>query len=483
VAPDGTTFERDIVHHPGAVAVVPVLGDELVLVRQYRAPIDAELLELPAGIRDVAGEPGAETARRELLEETGYRAGTVEPLIRYVCSAGFSDEEMEIFLATDLVEDTRTSHGVEEEHMTVERVRLDDALDLIEPRRAARRQDHRRRAPRSAPPGAVTAPVAGDDLAGRDELPLEVTDFLTWLVAGRGRAANTCAAYERDLRAWCRWLGERDRTVTTAVEADLVAYIADLRAGGRAPASVARAAAALRSFHRFLLDEGLAGADPAAAVDAPSVPAGLPKALSEEEVLALLDQITGPGPAVVRDRAIVEILYGTGARISEVVGLDLARWTSTARSCACWARAGASAVVPLGRCALDALAAWLGAGGRGAMVPARWARRTDAEAVFLNQRGGRLSRPGGVGDRPGVRRARPTAGSAQPARAAPLVRHAHARPRCRHPLGAGAARACLDLDDPGLHAGVERTTPSGVPPEPPAGPALKRTAGARSLTR
>jgi 8-oxo-dGTP pyrophosphatase MutT (NUDIX family) len=131
VAPDGSTFTRDVVHHPGAVAVVPVLGDELVLVRQYRAPIDAELLELPAGIRDVAGEPGAETARRELLEETGYRAGTVEPLIRYVCSAGFSDEEMEIFVATDLTEAARAGHGIEEDHMTVERVGFDDVPDLI----------------------------------------------------------------------------------------------------------------------------------------------------------------------------------------------------------------------------------------------------------------------------------------------------------------------------------------------------------------
>jgi 8-oxo-dGTP pyrophosphatase MutT (NUDIX family) len=129
--PDGSTFTRDIVRHPGAVAVVALLGDDLVLVRQYRAPIDAALLELPAGIKDNHGEAPADTAQRELIEETGYRAGTIEPLIRFVNSAGFTDEEMEIFLATDLTEVGASLQGIEEQHMTVERVPLDRAPELI----------------------------------------------------------------------------------------------------------------------------------------------------------------------------------------------------------------------------------------------------------------------------------------------------------------------------------------------------------------
>lgn len=132
-APDGSAFERDIVRHPGAVAVVPVLDDgSLVLVRQYRAPVDAEVLELPAGIRDVAGEAPVETARRELTEETGYRAAHMEPLVRFQNSVGHSDEEIEIFLATGLTEVGREAQGVEETHMTVERVGLDDALARID---------------------------------------------------------------------------------------------------------------------------------------------------------------------------------------------------------------------------------------------------------------------------------------------------------------------------------------------------------------
>jgi 8-oxo-dGTP pyrophosphatase MutT (NUDIX family) len=132
VGPDGSTFSRDIVRHPGAVAVVAILDDELVLVRQYRAPIDALLLELPAGIKDNHGEAPIDTAQRELVEETGHRAGHIEPLIKFVNSAGFTDEEMEIFLATDLTEIGASVQGIEEQHMTVERVPLDRAIGLIE---------------------------------------------------------------------------------------------------------------------------------------------------------------------------------------------------------------------------------------------------------------------------------------------------------------------------------------------------------------
>jgi integrase/recombinase XerD len=199
-----------------------------------------------------------------------------------------------------------------------------------------------------------------------------------------------------------------------------VAYVGDLRAAGRAPSSVARALAAVRTFHRFLVDEHLAATDPSAELDVPPVPAGLPKALAEDEILALLAQIDGTDAVANRDRALVEVLYGTGARISEVVGLDLASLDLEARLVRVLGKGSKERVVPLGRGALDALVAWLGlmgpaagpgswsgAGGapvageqggpptdRTALVPARWARRGDAEAVFLNRRGGRLSRQG-----------------------------------------------------------------------------------------
>ena len=131
-APDGTTFERDLVHHPGAVSVVPVTDDgHAVLVRQYRAVVDQHLLEIPAGKRDVAGEPPEETARRELAEEVGLAAGRLEPLARFYNSVGFSDELSHVFLGLDLSPVASDAQGIEEEHMTIEHVALADVPVMV----------------------------------------------------------------------------------------------------------------------------------------------------------------------------------------------------------------------------------------------------------------------------------------------------------------------------------------------------------------
>ena len=119
-APDGTVFTRDIVRHPGAVAVVPVTDDgDVLLVRQYRGAVDRHLLEIPAGTRDVEGEPPAETARRELLEEVGVDAVHMRLLATMYNSPGFCDEETHLFLATGLDAGVTARHGIEEEHMEV----------------------------------------------------------------------------------------------------------------------------------------------------------------------------------------------------------------------------------------------------------------------------------------------------------------------------------------------------------------------------
>ena len=131
-APDGSTFQRDLVHHPGAVSIVPVDDDRSVLmVRQYRAAIDADLLEIPAGKRDVEGEPPEETARRELEEEVGMRAGRLQKLAEFYNSPGFSDERSWVFLALDLEASQISAHSPEEEAMEIERVALDEVPMLI----------------------------------------------------------------------------------------------------------------------------------------------------------------------------------------------------------------------------------------------------------------------------------------------------------------------------------------------------------------
>jgi len=131
-SPTGERFQRDFMHHPGAVCVVPLLDDgRVVLVRQYRPALDAELLELPAGLRDVEGEDPRTTAARELLEETGYRAGALEFLCTFHNSPGCSDESVHVYVGRDLVEQEHDRQGVEEQHMEVEVVELDDVRELI----------------------------------------------------------------------------------------------------------------------------------------------------------------------------------------------------------------------------------------------------------------------------------------------------------------------------------------------------------------
>jgi ADP-ribose pyrophosphatase len=131
--PDGTEFERDIVHHPGAVVVVPLTeAGSVLMVRQFRAAVGVELLEIPAGKRDVAGEPTEVTAVRELAEEVGRSAGRLDLLARFYNSPGFSDELSWLYLARDLTEVPESRQGAEEQAMTVEEVALADVPAMIE---------------------------------------------------------------------------------------------------------------------------------------------------------------------------------------------------------------------------------------------------------------------------------------------------------------------------------------------------------------
>ena len=224
------------------------------------------------------------------------------------------------------------------------------------------------------------------------ELPLEVEEFLSWLVAERGRAANTIAAYRRDLATYHRWLTEHATSVASVDEAMLVDFVADRRASGAAVSSVARQLAAVRTLHRYLVTEGERADDPTADLEGVRVPAGLPKPLSEDEVTALLDAVVGDEPLARRDRALLELLYATGARISEACGLSMGDIDFGGRLVRLYGKGSKERIVPFGRAAGTALDDWFSPAGRMRMVPAQWRRRSDAEAVFLNARGGRLTR-------------------------------------------------------------------------------------------
>ncbi len=129
--PEGGEFEREVVHHPGAVAVVPLHPDGTVtLVRQFRAAVGRFLLEAPAGTRDVEGESPAATATRELAEEAGLQAGRLEHLVTFYNSPGFCDQETLVYLATELSPCPTDRGGVEERFMTTATVPLDDVEAL-----------------------------------------------------------------------------------------------------------------------------------------------------------------------------------------------------------------------------------------------------------------------------------------------------------------------------------------------------------------
>ncbi|PZR51938.1 tyrosine recombinase XerD [Xylanimonas oleitrophica] len=237
--------------------------------------------------------------------------------------------------------------------------------------------------------------------------PLEAAldDYLAHLRVERGLSANTTAAYRRDLARYVRHLESLGRTSVGAVsEADVVAYVTVVREGtdGGArlsPASTARALAAVRGWHRFAHAEGLATHDPSAEVRAPTQLRRLPHALSVDAVTRLLDAAgQGDGPLPLRDRALLELLYSTGGRISEVVGLDVdaVGWLDGALP---GSGTGADAVVrlhgkgdkqrvvPVGSYAREALDAYLVRS-----RPGLAASGTGTPALFLNTRGRRLSR-------------------------------------------------------------------------------------------
>ncbi len=129
--PAGEVMERDVVHHPGAVAVVAIDGDDVVLVDQYRPVLERQMLELPAGKLDVPGEDRLTAARRELVEEAGYDAPDLVELGSFYNSVGFCDEHTTIYLATELVPAAPLAVSIEEEYLTVRRVTLAEVEGLI----------------------------------------------------------------------------------------------------------------------------------------------------------------------------------------------------------------------------------------------------------------------------------------------------------------------------------------------------------------
>lgn len=223
--------------------------------------------------------------------------------------------------------------------------------------------------------------------------------YLDHLSVERGLAANTLRSYRRDLtRYLARLAGAGVTDLAEVTTADIDRYLATLRQGEPdhpplAPASAARAVSAVRGLHRFAQRERLTAEDVARPVRPPAPPRRLPRALGVAEVERLLTAAGAEGgPRGLRDRALLEFLYGTGARISEAVGAGVDALDLSAGTAVLTGKGGKTRLVPLGGYAVRALAAWLTDGRPALLAAARG--RGDRHALFLNARGGALSRQG-----------------------------------------------------------------------------------------
>jgi integrase/recombinase XerD len=238
-----------------------------------------------------------------------------------------------------------------------------------------------------------------------------IQTYLDHLTVERGLSPNSTSAYRRDLRRYGEFLAARGIDDLQVVsERDVAGFLAELRAGSPdrpalAASSAARTVVAVRGMHRFLQREGLTEIDPAAAVRPPTPPRLLPHALPVDDVLAMLEAAGFDGtPKAMRDRAVLEFLYGTGARVSEAVGLDVDDLDPEARSVMLHGKGGKDRVVPIGSYAIEAIEAYLSRA-----RPALVGKGTGRAALFLNLRGGRLSRQAAwtvlrdVAERAGVR--------------------------------------------------------------------------------
>ncbi|AWB86117.1 site-specific tyrosine recombinase XerD [Mycetocola zhujimingii] len=234
--------------------------------------------------------------------------------------------------------------------------------------------------------------IRSSDLRRRADVSLtrDLDQYLRHVSIERGLSANTVAAYRRDLTMYVEWLASRSVPGIAGVERDHVTeFLRDLGTREDSPltaSSLARVLSSVRGMHRFLLDEGAVEADVAHEVKPPKLPSRLPKALTVDQVTALLDAASGDDPQSLRDRALLEFLYATGARVSEVVSLnvddvfdeDIVRLTG---------KGNKERIVPVGSYARTALDSYL--------VRARpvfSVRGVATPALFLGLRGQRVSR-------------------------------------------------------------------------------------------
>lgn len=220
----------------------------------------------------------------------------------------------------------------------------------------------------------------------------ELKDFLHYLTVERNLAHNTIVSYERDLKKYVRYLRQVEQLQAwgEVERLHILHFLKFLSEQGQSARTIARHLASIRSFHQFLLREKIAAQDPTVHIETPQFERTLPKVLSVEEVEALLAAPQTDTPFGLRDKAMLELLYATGMRVSELVQLNLSDVHLTMGFVRCYGKGRKERIVPIGRMAIEALAHYLERGRPQLVNP----RRRATEALFLNHYGQRLTRQG-----------------------------------------------------------------------------------------
>ena len=214
-------------------------------------------------------------------------------------------------------------------------------------------------------------------------------EFLHHLAVERGLAENTLSSYHRDLHQFISWLTEKEIQAVELVRRNhIMAYLLGLQKKGRAPATISRQLAALKSFYHFLMQEGALQQDPTTNLDSPKLAKKLPHVMTPAEVDRLLSMPDAASPSGSRDKAMLELLYATGLRVSELMALDTAHINLDMGYVQCFGKGSKERIVPMGSMAAGCLNEYLEEGRK------KLKKHPSEKALFINKRGSRLTRQG-----------------------------------------------------------------------------------------
>lgn len=216
-----------------------------------------------------------------------------------------------------------------------------------------------------------------------------IHEFINYLSVERGLAMNTLESYGRDLRQYSQYLAQgEDSDLDSVSRATIINYLMYLQSQGKATATIARRLAALKAFYQFLVREKRIKSDPTANLESPKLEKRLPKVLTVQEVERLLAQPDSTQPACIRDRAMLELLYATGIRVSELVSLNVADVNLESGYIKCYGKGSKDRIVPLGSLAIQSTRAYVNSARQ------RLVKDRDEVALFVNHHGHRLTRQG-----------------------------------------------------------------------------------------